>query len=206
MSAAHATLADLRSHLRGVPKAPPDAWAAKMLHRVPDADVVDRAGLLCDLTKGKRVLDVGASGPMAEKLRAGAASYVGWDRTASDGVLAVDLDDVTQPLPQVAEVEVIVCGEVLEHLGNPQWFLTRLARQYPGVPLVVTVPNAFTESGRQHILKGIECVNLDHVAWYSYHTVRTLLTRSGYRIASFVWYHGARYTAEGLVVLAETEQ
>ena len=199
---AHATIADLRSHLRAAP--PNKAWADKMLHPVPAAEVVDRVGLLCDLTRGKRVLDVGASGPMAAKLRAGAAAYTGWDRQASDGVDAVDLDDVTQPLPQVPGVEAIVCGELLEHLGNPRHFLTRLARQYPGVPVIVTVPNAFSEGARKHIVKGVESVNLDHVAWYSYHTLRTLLTRSGYCISSFVWYNGQPHTAEGLVVLAET--
>jgi 2-polyprenyl-3-methyl-5-hydroxy-6-metoxy-1,4-benzoquinol methylase len=178
--------------------------AAISLDRLP-AEVVDRAGLILDLVRGKSVLDVGASGPMAAKIREVATAYVGLDRTASDGVQAFDLDDVRQlTLPQVDGVTVVVCGEVLEHLANPGHFLTRLARQYPGVPVVVSVPNAFTEAGRQHMLKGIENINLDHVAWYSYHTLRTLLTRCGYRIASFVWYHGQPHTAEGLVVLAET--
>jgi 2-polyprenyl-3-methyl-5-hydroxy-6-metoxy-1,4-benzoquinol methylase len=180
------------------------AYVEKMLHPIPAAEVVDREGMLLDLARGKRILEFGASGPTSAKVKAVAASYVGVDRQAADGVLAFDLDDVTQPALPSVETDGIVCSEILEHLSNPGHFLDRLARQYPGVPLIVTVPNAFTESGRQHALTGVENVNRDHVAWYSDHTLVTLLTRHGYTVTSFCWYRGKPYTAEGLIVLAET--
>jgi len=203
----YATIADLRStlHLPAASAAAQPAYAAKMLHPIPAADVVDRTGLLVDLTRGKRVLEFGASGPASQRVREGASAYLGVDRTASESVIGFDLDDVTVPDLPAFEAEAIVCGEVLEHLSNPGHFLARLARQYSGVPVVVTVPNAYSEAGRQHALTGVENVNLDHVAWYSHTTLRTLLMRHGYRIASFCWYHGKPFTAEGLIVLAETE-
>lgn len=201
----------LRSQLGAAPAKPENiAYAEKMLHKVPDAPVVDRAEFILGHCRGKRVLEFGASGPMHDKIVAVASVCVGVDREDGPGVIGFDLDDISRDLPDSvmnaegeAGPDVIICGEVIEHLGNPQWFLTRLKRQYPGVPVVITVPNAFSEAGRKHIEKGTENVNVDHVAWYSFRTLKTLLTRAGYDKLVFGWYGGQPYTSEGLIVLAE---
>ena len=123
---------------------------------------------------------------------------------------AFDLDDVSLDLPDTvfntvggSEPDIIVCGEVLEHLSNPGWFLTRLRRQYPGVPVLVTVPNAFSEAAIKWLAKGKENVNIDHVAWYSPHTLRVLLQRAGYTTGDLYYYGGTDPLAEGLIVVAE---
>lgn len=206
---AYPTIDALRAGL-GAKAATDAAYAAKMLHKVPEAPVVDRAGFLLDLCRGKRVLEFGASGPMHEKIKAVASVYQGVDRDAGPQVVAFDLDDVSLDLPDTvftlddeAPPDVIVCGEVLEHLGNPQWFLTRLRQQYAGVTTVVTVPNAFSEAARAHMARGIENVNPDHVSWFSYKTLYTLLGRAGYTKNTFAWYGGKPYVAEGLIVVME---
>lgn len=200
-----ATIEDLRAHL-GTGKTPAQrqAYAAKMLHPVPAAEVVDREGLLVDLCRGKRVLEFGASGPLTSRIRAVASGYLGVDRQDGDGVVGFDLDAVTRADLPVFEADVIVCGELLEHLSNPGHFLDRLSRQYRGVPVALSVPNAFSAAAASHIVKGVENVNPDHVAWFSYKTLTTLLGRHGYRLASFCWYGGRPGTAEGIVGLAET--
>jgi hypothetical protein len=68
---------------------------------------------------------------------------------------------------------------------------------------VITVPNAFAQAGRSHMLRGVENVNVDHVAWYSHRTLKTLLERVGYDIKEFHWYRGVPYLAEGLIVVTE---
>jgi hypothetical protein len=88
-------------------------------------------------------------------------------------------------------------------LGNPLWFLTRLKRQYPGVPLIITVPNAFAAGQPAWLAKGFENVNDDHVAWYSPKTLSVLLTRAGYETGDLYYYHGTGPTAEGLIVVTE---
>lgn len=200
----YATIDDLRSQL-GAPKTPADsqAYAAKMLHAFPTGSIVDRAQFILDRCRQKRVLEFGASGPLQAAVKAGAAAYVGVDREAGDGVIAFDLDDVTQPALPPAEADIILCGEVLEHLSNPGHFLARLRSQYPAVPVLITVPNAFTEVGRTHRDKGLENVNLDHVAWYSPRTLRTLVERAGYRIVEFAYYNGSGPSAEGLIAVVE---
>lgn len=181
-----------------------DAYKAKMLHPIPEAEVVKREGFLLDLCRGRRVLEFGASGPMHDAIVKVAAEVTGVDLVPTDGVLGFDLDDVTQlTLPVCEAPEIIVCGEVLEHLSNPGWFLTRLRRQWPGVPVVITVPNAFCEVGRRSVLAGVEQVNKDHVAYYSWKTLSVLLARVGYTPQTFAWYKGPPRTAEGLIMVVE---
>lgn len=218
----YATIDALRESLADkTPKYSPD-YVAKMMHAVPETTVVDRHAFVLERCKGKGVLEFGASGKLHDEIKKVAGHYIGVDREGDgEGVVGFDLDDVSRwslppheyfhPVSMVLPSEplslevfdVIVCGEVIEHLSNPGWFLTRLRRQYAGVPVIITVPNAFAEAGRSHMKRGVENVNRDHVAWYSYRTLRTLLERVGYSISSFHWYHGQPYTAEGLIVIAE---
>ncbi len=204
---AYASIDDLRSQLGSKSPAPSTvAYAEKMLHRVPAAPVVDRAAFILEHCRGKRVLEFGASGPMHEAVFKVAAACYGIDR--EDGPLGVqgfDLDDVSRAeLPIVPTPELILCGEVLEHLSNPGWFLSRLHRQYAGVPVLITVPNAFSAVAAKHIVKGTENVNVDHVCWFSYRTLKTLLGRAGYDNLLFAWYGGQPLTAEGLIVYIDT--
>lgn len=198
------TIDQLRASLGGS-VVPDPAYAAKMLHPLPAVSVVDRARFILDRVKGKRVLEFGASGPMHDGIVKVAASCLGVDREDGPGVVGFDLDDVRRiGLPGDGdEFDVIVCGEVLEHLSNPGWFLTRLRRIFPGVPVLVTVPNAYSAVARAHALRGIDNVNRDHVAWHSPRTLQTLLERAGYRVTTWHYYHGEPRTAEGLIAIAE---
>ncbi len=232
----YASIEDLRSQL-GRPEAKSDVpralnghtpeYAAKMLHPLPNLNVLDRSAFILEAVKGKRVLEFGATGPMHDAVVKAAASVFGVDREDGDGVVGFDLDDVAmswlpgggndatwveldsvvrEPTGWAAgdKYDVVLCGEVIEHLSNPGHFLARLRRQYPGVPVLITVPNAFTSRGRGHLDAGLENVNIDHVAWYSPRTLRTLLERAGYGITNFAWYGGKPPHSEGLIVIAES--
>lgn len=195
--------------------APSPAYAAKMLHHVPAAPVLDREWFILERAKSRAVLDIGAVGPMHEALRRVAGSLWGIDRHSSPpvyvpggavdaGIIGFDLDDVTlADLPSSSgrePVNLVVCGEVLEHLSNPGHFLVRLRRQYP-VETIITVPNAFCASGFYEVQQGREVVNRDHVAWYSHTTLMELLRRVGYRVQEWGWYRGRPLVAEGLIVV-----
>lgn len=203
-----ATLDELRNSLGG--RSP--AYDAKMMHRVPDAPVVDRAAFILEKCKGKVVLDIGASGPMHAAIVQVAAKCYGIDKPAHgkresyeehDGgeTWLFNIDDTTCHIPRRDDVDVIVCGEVLEHLTNPGYLLTRLRKQY-ACPLIVSVPNAFSDIARHHMERGVENCNIEHTCWYSFHTLSELLCRSGYEIAERCWYNGRPRFAEGMIVLA----
>lgn len=205
----YATIDELRANLGGSQRAQSDAWKKKMLHPIPPADTVDRAVFILKHVAGKRVLEFGASGFMHDAIVKAAKSVLGVDREDGLSVIGFDLDDLGRPyLPSPVplgelEPEIIVCGEVLEHLSNPGWFLTRLRQQYAGVPVIITVPNAFSDAVKRYVSQGIEAVNPDHVAWYSPKTLSVLLQRAGYGVGGLFWYGGKGPTAEGLIVVTE---
>ena len=174
------------------------AYADKMLHSVPDLPTVkDRAAFLVEKAKGRVVLDIGCSGVISAAIRAVAKSYYGIDRVEGPNVVAVDLDEAPHTMP-VYPVEVIIASELLEHLSNPGRFLAALREKYPGITVYFTVPQA----GGYQVRNDCEVVNRDHVAWYSYTTLSTLLTRYGYAVTLARWYNGEPHRAEGLIVLA----
>lgn len=207
------TIESLREALGGPQrKARDPAYVAKMMHPVPDAVVIDRAEFILSRAAGKVVLDIGASGPMHEAIVRVAKAVYGIDRpppgcvSGGDPVTVgtevrygLDLDHYQTPLPAPDGVELVVCGEVIEHLSNPGWLLDRLRLNFPGVPVVITVPNAFTDIGRKSLDGDVEQVNADHCYYFSWRTLKTLVGRAGYTVREFYWYNGRPNFAEGLI-------
>ena len=193
------TIEKLRSSLAG----PSPEYIAKQIHYVPDFPVVDRERFILERVAGKVVLDIGASGRMHEAIVAVAKKCYGIDRENREDVWGMDLDDVSLgSLPYFDRVEMIVCGEVIEHLANPGHFLARLKEAY-SIPVIFTTPNAASEILQQNLRRGIECVNSDHVAWYSWKTLSVLLGRYGYIPKEWAWYNGQPRFAEGIICVAE---
>ena len=89
--------------------------------------------------------------------------------------------------------DVVIAGEVLEHLGAPRLLLEGVRPLLaPGGSLIVTVPNAycafrFASYALSRRRGHGEPVHPDHVAYYSEQTVRLLLERSGY-VVDGVWF------------------
>jgi len=201
------SLEALRDSLAVMGQYSPEYWD-KMMHRVPTAPVVpDRRAWLTQRCTGKRVLHVGSHGPLHEVLRPVCVALYGVDRvTHGPHTYAVDLDRAPDDLPVLPDVDLVLCGEVLEHLSNPGWLLAMLRDTYAVCPVIITVPNAFAEAGRGALHRGYEQVNCDHVAWYSWRTLTTLVERYGYQVQEFLWYHGVPLTAEGLIMVCQALQ
>ena len=81
----------------------------------------------------------------------------------------------------LGKFEIIIAGEVLEHVNNPGLFLSESKKSLDdGGLLVITVPNAFFVVRIVRLLFGKEDVHPDHVAYYSEKTLLELLRRYGY--------------------------
>lgn len=179
------------------------AYEAKMLKDLEPWPETSREASILEFVKDYVVVDFGASGPMHAAIVDVAKRCYGVDAVPSDGVARCDLDDVSLPwLPEYIDVERTVCGEILEHLTNPGHFLRRLRKVYP-VPSIISVPNAFSRVGADWIERGVECVNGEHVAYYSQRTLVELLRRTGWRIVAGAWYNGPIARSEGLIVVVE---
>lgn len=90
--------------------------------------------------------------------------------------------------------DVIVAGEMIEHLYNPGLFLRGIQRfMAPDTELLLTTINAYC--GMRFIQYGLrgkggiqEPVHPDHVAYYSYATLKLLLRRHGLIVNEFMFY------------------
>lgn len=96
---------------------------------------------------------------------------------------------------QISEIfDIIVAGEIIEHLSNPALFLRGVKRfMNRDTTLLLTTINAYCGMRFfQYALRGKggsrEPVHPDHVAYYSFSTLSLLLKRENYKIGRFLYY------------------
>jgi 2-polyprenyl-3-methyl-5-hydroxy-6-metoxy-1,4-benzoquinol methylase len=181
--------------------------------------VADRLDYVLEACREKRVLHVGcADAPLTEdKLAQGLLLHAliesvaarqhgidiseeglrvlqegGFSRVALADIAAVARGDVFPGL----EIDVIVAGELIEHLSNPGDFLEAAARlmdRNPGCRLLITTPNAMGAYRFAFaVLTGREWVNPDHTSYYSRTTLAQLLGRYGFDVVDFAYYPAGR--------------
>lgn len=171
--------------------------------------VLDRYKTISGLVRGKRVLDVGCvdhdlsnrrkSVWLHKLLHECAASVTGLDYDAKnvdqlvrEGYTAVCADATNFDLGQ--NFDVVVAGELIEHLANPAGFLACAKRHLvPDGLLVLTTPNA---QGLcyclQNLILGHELENPDHVCFYTPRTLACLLRKCGFEMVNAVYIAGMR--------------
>ena len=172
----------------------------EMVHRLPPAALVDRFEYLCGLAAGKRVVHIGfvdtgcqalneESGAwLHEHLAGAAAELVGLDvdpagvenaRARGYEAHVVDCRDVEAVRAlDLAPADLVVAGEVIEHLDNPGAFLDGIhALVAPGGTLVVTTPNATGLVNAVALLANFEVNHPDHVAMFTCTTLDAMLNR-----------------------------
>lgn len=170
----------------------------------------DREQLLLGLCRGRTVLHLGcADSPFTDqslasgmwlhsKISAVAASCLGVDldgetiqRLKRDhGVTNIVEGDAERLNEYVdRQFEVIVAGEIIEHLNNPGLFLASAKRVLaPGGTLVITTTNAFCFRRMIRIPFGVESVHPDHTYYFSHSTLRSLTSRFGYALTDAYGY------------------
>lgn len=89
-----------------------------------------------------------------------------------------------EELPFREEFEVVLAGELIEHLHNPGRFLASAWRALvPGGTLILTTPNAHRLSSLLHLLRrGRELIHPEHVSLFSPSALTCLVERHGFRI------------------------
>lgn len=185
---------------------------ADMAHRLPPARLVDRVDYLVETARGRRTMHVGFvdSGCWEYHDRFDSWLHAHLARSASE-LVGLDLDTAGVAEAQgrgfeayaldcsdAAAVgalglepgEVVVAGEVIEHLDDSGGFLDGLhSLVHPGGTLVVTTPNA---SGLMNALAaaaaGYEVNHPDHVTLYSCFTLCNLLERHGWKVDEVATY------------------
>jgi 2-polyprenyl-3-methyl-5-hydroxy-6-metoxy-1,4-benzoquinol methylase len=153
--------------------------------------------MLALVPPGSAVLDAGcSSGYLAEQLVARGCTVTGLELDPTAGRLAerwceqVLIGDVeTMDLPLApASFDVVLCGDILEHLRNPTAALTRW-RPFlrPGGRLVLSTPNIANVRIRLTLMFGVfryterGLLDRTHTHLFTRKTLREALGRAGYR-------------------------
>ena len=156
------------------------------------------AKLLRLVGEGKRVLDIGcSSGYLARPLVARGCTVVGieQDAAAAEEARAVCADVLvgdaeTMELQFEPEsFDVLLCGDLIEHLRDPSSFLIRV-RPFlrPGGRLVLTTPNVANWANRLGLLVGRwrytdrGILDRTHLHLFTRATLVETLARAGYRV------------------------
>jgi 2-polyprenyl-3-methyl-5-hydroxy-6-metoxy-1,4-benzoquinol methylase len=156
------------------------------------------AKLLALVGSGKRVLDVGcSSGYLATPLVANGCTVIGveLDPDAAEAagsvcadVLVGDVETMEFPFTE-ASFDVVLCGDLVEHLREPEAFLARVrpVLRTEG-RLVLTTPNVANWSMRLGLLAGRwrytdrGILDRTHAHLFTRATLVETLERAGYRV------------------------
>lgn len=86
--------------------------------------------------------------------------------------------------------DVVVMGEILEHLPNPGFALTNISKNlmHDDTVLIVTVPNALDAANFVYGLLRREAHDPDHVAYYTPRLFARLCEKSGLAVESINYY------------------
>lgn len=173
-------------------------------------NLVRREKFLLHYCRGKDILHLGCCGsPYCQeryvkgdlfhvKLMLSALSVIGVDNNIDDvaflknnGIDNVYVGDVEKLDNNILnkKYHIVLAGEILEHINNPGLFLKGIDRIISeDVEFLLTVPNTPTLKSFLRALWGREMVHRDHVCYYSYKTLKSLLNRFDYKIKDYYYY------------------
>ena len=171
--------------------------------------IVNRVEFVADYARGKKVLHLGCIDH--DLFEAKERRHV-WlhQRLVEVAETTVGLDVLAERIPLLrskgydirwADVEhledadmdmafdLIVAGEIIEHLSNPGLFLSGVKRCFSeDTEMIITTPNCFALRRIPATLRNRERTRQDHTCWYSYDTLGQLLEVSGYRTSRVLFY------------------
>jgi 2-polyprenyl-3-methyl-5-hydroxy-6-metoxy-1,4-benzoquinol methylase len=172
--------------------------------------VQSRMEYLTQLAAGKRVLDVGVVCHVVDiqgedewmhgAISRSAASCLGVDilpeaiaELKARGFNVMFRDITVEPLDQT--FELIVCGEVIEHVGSPAGLFKAAAKMLePGGRLVLTTPNPYSDTNIRRALNGTFEESVDHVTLLVPAGIAELAEREGLVLDTYRGVSGQRLT------------
>lgn len=104
-------------------------------------------------------------------------------------ILKGSIYDLDQLGLQAYDFDVIVAGELIEHLPNTLDFFVKLKALFPGKKLLCSTPNTTSFSNMVLSLFNRESAHVDHYQVYSYKTLNTLSRTAGFTSWEIIPYH-----------------
>lgn len=174
-----------------------------MVHTLPKARYVNRIDYLAERASGQRVIHVGFVDAGFQEMQAATGTWLHahLDERARELVgIDIDADGVAEAVAAGFEgyvadcrdpeavaalglepADVVIAGEIIEHLDDPGSFLSLLQGLVrPGGELVLTTPNASGLVNGFAAMAGAEVNHPDHVVLFSWRTLTNLASRHGW--------------------------
>lgn len=169
--------------------------------------ITDRYKFLCELVRGKEVLDMGCVNHTLDNRKGAVGRYWLHEHLKRTAKHVTGLDYEKEAIAKLKaegfdvhagdatnfdlgrQFDVIVAGEILEHITNAAGFLACVKKHLrPGGIFITTTPNAnclifFLEN----LILGYEVDNLDHVCIYSPRTIETLFKKCGFALERVIF-------------------
>jgi len=175
-------------------------------------------GFFCKYARGRSVLDVGCVNHNPENyrskfwvhkaLKSVASRCLGMDLYAPGVAYLRERGyDVVEGNAEAFDLgetfDIVVAGEIIEHLGNVSGFLQSAKRHLkPGGTLLLSTPNPwYWRFVAKAFISPDVHPNPEHVSWFCVATLRTLLVRHGYEILETTL--GSRYRRDLLMPLPQ---
>jgi len=177
---------------------------------IPTAVTNDRLSILRERVRGKTALDLGCSGT---KRGISHLRYQHLHHTLvkeAGEILGVDIDeaaivamkaegfnvqaDDAETMNLGRRFQVIIAGDIIEHLPNPGLFLTNMHRHLEDDgELLITTPNPFKFKQVLKILKYNQIkVHTEHTCWICPTVLKRLLEICGLEMTRLFWIRGPR--------------
>jgi 2-polyprenyl-3-methyl-5-hydroxy-6-metoxy-1,4-benzoquinol methylase len=174
-------------------------------------EYVDRRDFISSYAAGKRVLDCGVvgltcldkstrvegiTGSLHWQVASVAAEAVGIDSAAavveelhrlypSLDLRIASVENIADDLADERPFELVILGDILEHLSNPGRALDSVRRVLlPAGEILITCPNSFGAPNYLRFLVGRYREGEDHVASFTKYTLGNLLRRHGFELVS----------------------
>ena len=107
-------------------------------------------------------------------------------------IICGDVENIDKIKFPINRFDIIVCGELIEHLSNPGLFLKNLKKIMNNrTLLIITTPNVYSRQRIKLMLDKKyekEWLNKEHKCWYSYETLKQLLNSYDYQKVSWGYY------------------
>jgi len=184
----------------------PISEAEAFVNAARDAPLLKKRDWILEIAKGKRVLDLGVVDHDVERaLRADARWLHGQIEKVAAYLVGIDIDESSisklrdaghrtlcadaATLRLDETFDVVVCGDLIEHVTNPLDLLNTIAYHLgAGGRALISAPNPLSLARILNIwADGSTRVNPEHVFWFCPQTIYQLVSRSDLAIDKLVW-------------------
>ena len=176
----------------------------EMVHTLPKARYVSRIDYLAERAAGRRVIHVGFVDAGFQEMQEATGTWLHQHLAdQATELVGIDIDEVGVEVARAAgfdahqadcrdahavaaldlePADVVIAGEIIEHLDDPGSFLSLLHQLVrPGGELVLTTPNASGLVNGFAAMAGAEVNHPDHVVLFSWRTLTNLAARHGWK-------------------------